>query len=148
MKIYEIMRSKQYKKILINFFQDDIKFINKFPSNYFDSLKDLCESNDLEDNAFKAIKIAQHTEFCFVLDDREVGVFCNKYIVAFNAGVAGFDFIGDNISNWLDYFGSESDTSESDSFKLLCHQEFNTPIIKYDRWDTSHFKLIESILKD
>jgi len=146
MKIYEIMNSIQYKKLLIDFFKNDIVLINKFPDDYFDILKDLCQSEDINDESFKAIKIAEHTSFCFTLDDRQVGVFCDQYIVAFNAGISGFDFIGDNISNWLDYFGSDIDTSESDAFKLLCCQKFKTPITTYDRWDTSHLKLVERIL--
>lgn len=147
MKIIDIMRSEKYKNILIDFFSDSIVFDDEFPNSYFDILKDLKIEETLDDDAFKAIKIAQHTEFCFVLDDRQVGIFQNQYIVAFNAGVAAFDFIGDTISNWIDYFGSSSDTSESDAFKLLCHQKFNTPITIYDKWDDSYIPLIEELFK-
>lgn len=146
MKIYETINSIQYKELLIDFFQNDIVLINKFSDDYLGELNDLCKSEDIYDELFKAIRIAEHTRFCFILDERQVGVFCDQYIVAFNAGISGFDFIGDNVSNWLDYFGSATDTSESDAFKLLCYQNFKTPITTYDRWDTSHLKLVESIL--
>lgn len=147
MKILQAMKSSEYKELLVYFFGEDIVLIDNFPEYYLEELKKLSQSESLEDDAFKAIKIAQHTEFCFVLDDRQVGIFQNQYIVAFNAGVASFDFIGDTISNWIDYFGSSSDTSEADAFKLLCHQKFNTPITTYDKWDDSYIPLIEELFK-
>lgn len=147
MKPLKMMRSPEYKELLIYFFGEDIVLIEEFPEDYLEMLNNLSQEKTIEDDAFIAIKIANNTKFCFVLDDRQVGIFHDQYIVAFNAGVAGFDFIGDSISNWIDYFGPSSNNSESDSFKLLCHKKFNTPITMYDRWDNSHESLIKNLFE-
>lgn len=142
-----MMTSPEYKELLIYLFGDDIVFIDDFTDGYLKILHELTQEETFEDDACKAIKIANNTKFCFVLDDREVGIFQDKYIVAFNAGVAGFDFIGDTLSNWIDYFGPNSNNSEGDSFKLLCHQKFNTPITMYDRWDNSCERIIKDLFE-
>jgi hypothetical protein len=148
MKLIDIMRSNEYKKILTTSFDmgDQITFTDYFPPDYFEILRTLVDTDTIYDNAFTSIKIAQNAEFCFVLEDKYIGVFQNKYIISFNKGPAGFDFIGDNISNWIDHFWHSS-VDDNVDFKLKCYQQFNTPITKYDEWDTSYVPLIEALFK-
>lgn len=148
MKFIEIMRSDEYKEILTTSFDmgDQLIFTDSFPPDYIDILRTLVGEETIYDNAFTSIKIAENAEFCFIFEDRHIGVFQDKYIISFDKGPASFDFIGDNISNWIDHFGPSS-FDENEAFKIKCYQHFNTPISVFDPYSIEIEKEIYSLFK-
>lgn len=147
--IVDILKSDEYKKLLIQSFEYGkiIKFGDFFSKKNIKPLEKMIKSQDVNDRAYRIIKIYENVEFCMNINDKFIGVFNNKYIVLFDEGNLDFEFIGDTVSNWVQFAGSEIYKKEIKSFQLLCYQQFNTPITVFDPYNNDIEKEIYSLFK-
>jgi len=147
--IVDILKSDEYKKLLIKSFDygNIIKFGNFFSKKNIKLLEKMIKSQNVNDRAYRIIKIYEYVEFCMNINNKFIGVFNNKYIVLFDEGNLDFEFIGDTVSNWVQFAGSEIYKKEIESFQLLCYQKFHTPITVFDPYNHDIEKEIYSLFK-
>jgi len=145
--IIDILKSKEYKELLIKSFDYGqlIKFGNFFSEKNLKLIKKKIKSKTQDDAAYNTIKIYKNVEFCMSIDDKCIGVFNNKYIVLFDDAYLDFEFIGDTVSNWVRFAGSETYMSEIDAFQILCNQKFNTPITVFNPLNSTIEKDVKSL---
>lgn len=145
--IIDILKTKEYKELLTKSFDygQFIKFGNFFLEKNLKLIKKKIKSKDHNDAAYNTIKIYENVEFCMSIDDKCIGVLNNKYIVLFDDGYLDFEFIGDTVSNWVRFEGSETYRTEIDAFQILCNQKFNTPITIFDPLNPNIEKEIKSL---
>lgn len=147
--IIDILKSKDYEELLIKSFDygQFIKFGNLFSEKTLKLIKKKIKSKEYPDAVYNTIKIYENVEFFMSIDEKCIGVFNNKYIVLFDDGYLDFEFIGDTVSNWVRFAGSETYKDEINAFQILCNQKFNTPITVFDPLNTDIEKEIKSLYK-
>lgn len=128
----EILKSEEYKTILIKSFNIETCFENKvvFTEDWIKFFNENSGSTYHNDS----LKTFQKTEFLFTIDELIIGVFNNEYVVSFNEGDFGFEFGGDTESNWVsNLFGWGRE--DEPIFQKICFEKFGIPIKEFDPYD-------------
>lgn len=138
----ELMKRKEFKENLISVFELEKVFEEKtkYPRGFWKFLEKNMNPNDKDCDYYITLKMAEKTELLFSIDGIPIGIFNNKYIVAFNESEVDFDIVGDTESNWMtNAFGWGK--KEEPIFQKICFENFGVPIKDFDPCDISMYDL-------
>lgn len=132
----ELMKSKEFKEILIQTFElkDVFEEKAKYPRGFWKFLKENINKHGKDCYYYSTFKMAEKTELIFTIDDIPIGIYDNKYIVAFIESDVDFDIVGDTESNWMSHAFGWGELEEP-KFKELCFENFGIPIKEFNPYD-------------